>query len=249
MNPKCPALLKEGLTHFVSRDAMNMSGVGTRIIHQLFESGLVHDVADLYQLTMEQLVTLDKIQDKSAQKILQAIETSKQNSLERLLTGLGIRNVGSKAAKDLAMHFETMENLQKATAEELVAIEGLGEVIAHSVLAYFNQETVQEMLGELKISGVNMRYLGKAKSAHSEDSLLAGKTVVLTGTLEQMTRQEAKEAIESLGGKVTGSVSKKTDLVIAGAQAGSKLTKAESLGILVWDEEQFRTIIEGKEDL
>ena len=249
MNPKCPALLKEGLTHFVSRDAMNMSGVGTRIIHQLFESGLVHDVADLYHLTMEQLLTLDKIKEKSAQKILQAIETSKQNSLERLLTGLGIRNVGSKAAKDLAIHFETMENLQKATVEELVAIEGLGLVIAHSVLAYFNQETVQEMLEELKIAGVNMRYLGKAKAVASEDSLLAGKTVVLTGTLEQMTRQEAKEAIESLGGKVTGSVSKKTDLVIAGAQAGSKLTKAESLGILVWDEEQFRTMIEGKEDL
>ena len=206
MNPKCPALLKEGLT-------------------------------------------LDKIQEKSAQKILQAIETSKQNSLERLLTGLGIRNVGSKAAKDLAMHFETMENLQKATVEELVAIEGLGEVIAHSVLAYFNQETVQEMLEELKAAGVNMRYLGKAKVAISEDSLLAGKTVVLTGTLEQMTRQEAKEAIESLGGKVTGSVSKKTDLVIAGVQAGSKLTKAESLGILVWDEEQFRKMIEGKESL
>ena len=131
--------------------------------------------------------------------------------------------------------------------EELVAIEGLGEVIAHSLLAYFNQETVQEMLEELKKAGVNMRYLGKAKAVVSEDSLLAGKTVVLTGTLEQMTRQEAKEAIESLGGKVTGSVSKKTDLVIAGAQAGSKLTKAESLGILVWDEEQFRTIIEGKE--
>ena len=120
-------------------------------------------------------------------------------------------------------------------------------MIAHSVLAYFNQETVQDMLEELKEAGVNMRYLGKAKATHAEDSLLAGKTVVLTGTLEQMTRQEAKEAIESLGGKVTGSVSKKTDLVIAGAQAGSKLTKAESLGILVWDEEQFRTMIEGKE--
>ena len=133
--------------------------------------------------------------------------------------------------------------------EELVAIEGLGEVIAYSVLAYFNQETVQEMLEELKTAGVNMTYLGKAKAALLEDSLLAGKTVVLTGTLEQMTRQEAKAAIEALGGKVTGSVSKKTDLVIAGAQAGSKLTKAESLGVLVWDEEQFRTMIEGKESL
>ena len=140
-----------------------------------------------------------------------------------------------------------METLQNATVEELVSIEGLGLVIAHSVLAYFSQETVQEMLEELKEAGVNMRYLGKDKTVISEDSLLAGKTVVLTGTLEQMTRQEAKEAIESLGGKVTGSVSKKTDLVIAGSQAGSKLTKAESLGILIWDEEQFRTMIEGKE--
>ena len=240
LNPKCPAQLTEGMSHFVSRNAMNMSGIGPSIIKQLFEEGLVLDVADLYKLTLDQLLALDKIQQKSAENILEAIENSKANSLERLLTGLGIRHVGTKAAKELAQHFENMKALQEASIEQLLEIDGLGDIIAYSVKTYFEQPSVQELIQELQDRGVNMSYLGKTK-ADSEASghILSGKTVVLTGTLEQLTRQDAKEKLESLGAKVTGSVSKKTDVVIAGHSAGSKLDKANSLGIEVWSEQQF----------
>ena len=240
LNPKCPAQLTEGMSHFVSRNAMNMSGIGPSIIKQLFEEGLVLDVADLYKLTLDQLLALDKIQQKSAENILEAIENSKANSLERLLTGLGIRHVGTKAAKELAQHFGNMKALQEASIEQLLEIDGLGDIIAYSVKTYFEQPSVQELIQELQDRGVNMSYLGKTKadreaSGHS----LSGKTVVLTGTLEQLTRQDAKEKLESLGAKVTGSVSKKTDVVIAGHSAGSKLDKANALGIEVWSEQQF----------
>ena len=240
LNPKCPAQLTEGMSHFVSRNAMNMSGIGPSIIKQLFEEGLVLDVADLYKLTLAQLLALDKIQQKSAENILEAIEKSKANSLERLLTGLGIRHVGTKAAKELAQHFENMKALQEASIEQLLEIDGLGDIIAYSVKTYFEQPSVQELIQELQDCGVNMSYLGKTK-ADSEASgyILSGKTVVLTGTLEQLTRQDAKEKLESLGAKVTGSVSKKTDVVIAGHSAGSKLDKANELGIEVWSEQQF----------
>lgn len=240
LNPKCPAQLTEGMSHFVSRNAMNMSGIGPSIIKQLFEEGLVLDVADLYKLTLDQLLALDKIQQKSAENILEAIENSKANSLERLLTGLGIRHVGTKAAKEMAQHFENMKALQEASIEQLLEIDGLGDIIAYSVKTYFEQPSVQELIQELQDRGVNMSYLGKTK-ADSEASghILSGKTVVLTGTLEQLTRQDAKEKLESLGAKVTGSVSKKTDVVIAGHSAGSKLDKANSLGIEVWSEQQF----------
>ena len=240
LNPKCPAQLTEGMSHFVSRNAMNMSGIGPSIIKQLFEEGLVLDVADLYKLTLAQLLALDKIQQKSAENILEAIEKSKANSLERLLTGLGIRHVGTKAAKELAQHFENMKALQEASIEQLLEIDGLGDIIAYSVKTYFEQPSVQELIQELQDRGVNMSYLGKTK-ADSEASghILSGKTVVLTGTLEQLTRQDAKEKLESLGAKVTGSVSKKTDVVIAGHSAGSKLDKANELGIEVWSEQQF----------
>ena len=240
LNPKCPAQLTEGMSHFVSRNAMNMSGIGPSIIKQLFEEGLVLDVADLYKLTLDQLLALDKIQQKSAENILEAIENSKANSLERLLTGLGIRHVGTKAAKELAQHFENMKALQEASIEQLLEIDCLGDIIAYSVKTYFEQPSVQELIQELQDRGVNMSYLGKTK-ADSEASghILSGKTVVLTGTLEQLTRQDAKEKLESLGAKVTGSVSKKTDVVIAGHSAGSKLDKANSLGIEVWSEQQF----------
>lgn len=240
LNPKCPAQLTEGMSHFVSRNAMNMSGIGPSIIKQFFEEGLVLDVADLYKLTLDQLLELDKIQQKSAENILEAIENSKANSLERLLTGLGIRHVGTKAAKELAQHFENMKALQEASIEQLLEIDGLGDIIAYSVKTYFEQPSVQELIQELQDRGVNMSYLGKTK-ADSEASghILSGKTVVLTGTLEQLTRQDAKEKLESLGAKVTGSVSKKTDVVIAGYSAGSKLDKANSLGIEVWSEQQF----------
>ena len=240
LNPKCPAQLTEGMSHFVSRNAMNMSGIGPSIIKQLFEEGLVLDVADLYKLTLDQLLALDKIQQKSAENILEAIEKSKANSLERLLTGLGIRHVGTKAAKELAQHFGEMKALQEASIEQLLEIDGLGDIIAYSVKTYFEQPSVQELIQELQDRGVNMSYLGKTK-ADSEASghILSGKTVVLTGTLEQLTRQDAKEKLESLGAKVTGSVSKKTDVVIAGHSAGSKLDKANALGIEVWSEQQF----------
>ena len=240
LNPKCPAQLTEGMSHFVSRNAMNMSGIGPSIIKQLFEEGLVLDVADLYKLTLDQLLALDKIQQKSAENILEAIENSKANSLERLLTGLGIRHVGTKAAKELAQHFGNMKALQEASIEQLLEIDGLGDIIAYSVKTYFEQPSVQELIQELQDHGVNMSYLGKTK-ADSEASghILSGKTVVLTGTLEQLTRQDAKEKLESLGAKVTGSVSKKTDVVIAGHSAGSKLDKANALRIEVWSEQQF----------
>lgn len=240
LNPKCPAQLTEGLSHFVSRNAMNMSGIGPRVIKQLFEEGLVMDVADLYKLTLDQLLALDKVQQKSAENILEAIEKSKENSLERLLTGLGIRHVGTKAAKELAQHFKTMTALQEASIEQLLEIDGLGDIIAYSVKTYFEQPSVQELIQELQDSGVNMTYLGVTKDdSAASGHVLSGKTVVLTGTLEQLTRQDAKEKLESLGAKVTGSVSKKTDVVIAGHSAGSKLTKANDLGIEVWSEQQF----------
>ena len=240
LNPKCPAQLTEGMSHFVSRNAMNMSGIGPSIIKQLFEEGLVLDVADLYKLTLDQLLALDKIQQKSAENILEAIENSKANSLERLLTGLGIRHVGTKAAKELAQHFENMKALQEASIEQLLEIDGLGDIIAYSVKTYFEQPSVQELIQELQDSGVNMTYLGVTKDdSAASGHVLSGKTVVLTGTLEQLTRQDAKEKLESLGAKVTGSVSKKTDVVIAGHSAGSKLTKANDLGIEVWSEQQF----------
>ena len=240
LNPKCPAQLTEGLSHFVSRNAMNMSGIGPRVIKQLFEEGLVMDVADLYKLTLDQLLALDKVQQKSAENILEAIEKSNENSLERLLTGLGIRHVGTKAAKELAQHFKTMTALQEASIEQLLEIDGLGDIIAYSVKTYFEQPSVQELIQELQDRGVNMTYLGVTKDdSAASGHVLSGKTVVLTGTLEQLTRQDAKEKLESLGAKVTGSVSKKTDVVIAGHSAGSKLTKANDLGIEVWSEQQF----------
>ena len=240
LNPKCPAQLTEGMSHFVSRNAMNMSGIGPSIIKQLFEEGLVLDVADLYKLTLDQLLALDKIQQKSAENILEAIKNSKANSLERLLTGLGIRHVGTKAAKELAQHFGNMKALQEASIEQLLEIDGLGDIIAYSVKTYFEQPSVQELIQELQDRGVNMTYLGVTKEdSEASGHVLSGKTVVLTGTLEQLTRQDAKEKLESLGAKVTGSVSKKTDVVIAGHSAGSKLDKANALGIEVWSEQQF----------
>jgi DNA ligase (NAD+) len=245
INPKCPAQIREGLIHFVSRQAMNIEGLGEKVITQLFREGLIHDVADIYRLTKEQLINLERMGEKSATNLLGAIEASKQNSLERLLFGLGIRHVGAKAAKVLAEHFETMDRLQNATKEELMSIHEVGEKMADSIVAYFAKPEVKELLNELRVYGVNMEYKGpKTPKAGDVDSYFAGKTVVLTGKLESLSRNEAKEKIEQLGGKVTGSVSKNTDLVIAGADAGSKLTKAQQLNIEIWDEMRFLQEIE-----
>ncbi|MGX7063675.1 NAD-dependent DNA ligase LigA [Enterococcus cecorum] len=240
INPKCSAQMKEGLSHFVSRQAMNIDGLGPKVIEQMYEKELVKDVADLYYLTQEQLLTLDKVKEKSANNLLNAIEASKANSAERLLFGLGIRHVGAKAAKILLEHYETIENLSQAKAEDILNLHTMGETIANSLTTYFANDEVHELLAELKKAGVNLRYLGITQAQlASVESPFKDKTIVLTGKLTTYTRDEAKAKIESLGGKVTGSVSKKTDLVIAGADAGSKLTKAQSLGIEVWSEEQM----------
>lgn len=240
INPKCPAQIREGLIHFVSRNAMNIDGCGEKVITQLFKENLIEDVADLYKLTKEQLLGLERMAEKSATKLLKAIESSKENSLERLLFGLGIRHVGAKAAKTLAQEFETMSALSKATYEELTNINEIGDKMADSIVMFFEQPEVYELMEELKACGVNMEYKGpKPVSVEESDSYFAGKTVVLTGKLEVLNRNEAKEKLEALGAKVAGSVSKKTHLVIAGADAGSKLSKAEELGVEVWDEEKL----------
>ncbi len=233
INPRCPAQIKEGLTHFASRDAMNISGLGPSIVEKLFAADLVKDVADIYHLTVEDLLLLDGIKEKSAQKLYQAIQASKENSAEKLLFGLGIRHVGSKASQLLLQNFHSIESLAQANPEEIASIESLGSVIAQSLQTYFATEGSEILLRELKESGVNLDYKGQTVAAHAS---LSGLTVVLTGKLERLNRSEAKNKLESLGAKVTGSVSKKTDLVVAGADAGSKLQKAQELGIEIRDE-------------
>ena len=233
INPRCPAQIKEGLIHFASRDAMNISGLGPSIVEKLFAANLVKDVADIYRLTVEDFLLLDGIKEKSAQKLYQAIQASKENSAEKLLFGLGIRHVGSKASQLLLQHFHSIESLAQANPEEVASIESLGNVIAQSLQSYFETEGAKILLSELKELGVNLDYKGQVVAA---DAVLSGLTVVLTGKLERLTRSEAKSKLENLGAKVTGSVSKKTDLVVAGADAGSKLQKAQELGIEIRDE-------------
>ena len=240
INPKCPAQMKEGLNHFVSRNAMNIDGLGPRVLEQMYDKKLVADVADLYKLTEEELLTLDKIKEKSANNILTAIDNSKDNSVERLIFGLGIRYVGAKAAKILAEHFGDLETLSRSDYESIIALDTIGDIIADSVVTYFSNEEVHELMNELKQAGVNFEYKGLRSTQLQEvESPFKEKTVVLTGKLTRLTREEAKETIENLGGKVTGSVSKKTDIVVAGEDAGSKLTKAQELGIEVWTEDQM----------
>ncbi|PEC20704.1 NAD-dependent DNA ligase LigA [Bacillus cereus] len=240
INPTCPAQIREGLIHFVSRNAMNIDGLGERVITQLFDADYIRTFADLYALTKEQLLQLERFGEKSATNLVQAIENSKENSLERLLFGLGIRHVGAKAARTFAEHFETMDALVKATEEELKAINEIGEKMAQSVVTYFDNEDVLELLQQFKEYGVNMAYKGiKIADLQNVESYFAGKTVVLTGKLTVMGRSEAKKKIEALGGKVTGSVSKSTDLVVAGEAAGSKLAQAEKHNVAVWNEERF----------
>ena len=233
INPRCPAQIMEGLIHFASRDAMNISGLGPSIVEKLFAANLVKDVADIYRLKVEDFLLLEGVKEKSASKLYQAIQASKENSAEKLLFGLGIRHVGSKASQLLLQHFHSIENLAQAAPEEVASIESLGSVIAQSLQTYFATEGSKILLDELKEAGVNLDYMGQTVVA---DAALSGLTVVLTGKLERLTRSEAKSKLESLGAKVTGSVSKKTNLVVAGADAGSKLQKAQELGIEVRDE-------------
>ena len=233
INPLCPAQIMEGLIHFASRDAMNITGLGPSIVEKLFAANLVEDVADIYRLKEDDFLLLEGVKEKSASKLYQAIQASKENSAEKLLFGLGIRHVGSKASQLLLQHFHSIENLAQADLEEVASIESLGGVIAKSLQTYFATEGSEILLRELKEAGVNLDYKGQIVVA---DAVLSGLTVVLTGKLERLKRSEAKSKLESLGAKVTGSVSKKTDLVIAGADAGSKLQKAQELGIEVRDE-------------
>ena len=233
INPRCPAQIMEGLIHFASRDAMNITGLGPSVVEKLFSANLVKDVADIYRLKEEDFLLLEGVKEKSASKLYQAIQASKENSAEKLLFGLGIRHVGSKASQLLLQHFHSIENLAQADPEEVASIESLGGVIAKSLQTYFATEGSEILLRELKEAGVNLDYKGQTVVA---DATLSGLTVVLTGKLERLKRSEAKSKLESLGAKVTGSVSKKTDLVVAGADAGSKLQKAQELGIEVRDE-------------
>ncbi len=233
INPRCPAQIMEGLIHFASRDAMNITGLGPSIVEKLFAANLVKDVADIYHLKEDDFLLLEGVKEKSASKLYQAIQASKENSAEKLLLGLGIRHVGSKASQLLLQHFHSIENLAQADPEEVASIESLGSVIAQSLQTYFATEGSKILLDELKEAGVNLDYKGQTVVA---DAALSGLTVVLTGKLERLTRSEAKNKLESLGAKVTGSVSKKTNLVVAGADAGSKLQKAQELGIEVRDE-------------
>ncbi len=233
INPRCPAQIMEGLIHFASRDAMNITGLGPSIVEKLFAANLVKDVADIYRLKEENFLLLEGVKEKSASKLYQAIQASKENSAEKLLFGLGIRHVGSKASQLLLQHFHSIENLAQADPDEVASIESLGGVIANSLQTYFATEGSEILLRELREAGVNLDYKGQTVVA---DAALSGLTVVLTGKLERLKRSEAKNKLESLGAKVTGSVSKKTDLVVAGADAGSKLQKAQELGIEVRDE-------------
>ena len=238
VNPMCPAQIKEGLAHFASRNAMNIDGLGPKIIQQLWDKELVHDVTDLYSLTHDQLLTLDKFGDKSAANLLTSIANSRNNSVERLLFGLGIRHVGAKAARLIMGHFQNLDRLLTASADEVAAVDGIGPTIGDSVQTYFANEQVKKLVNELRAVGVNFDYHGLVVPV-ATDSEWNGRRVVLTGKLEELTRADAKHWLEAHGAKVTGSVSKKTDIVIAGTAAGSKLTKAQDLGITVWDEARF----------
>ena len=239
INPRCPAQIKEGLIHFASRDAMNITGLGPAVVEKLFAQELVKDVAGIYHLTVEDLLQLENVKEKSANKLYSAIQASKENSAEKLLFGLGIRHVGSKASQILLEHFHDLEQLAKAEREEIVALDSLGMVIAESLTSYFAQEGSQILLRELKEAGLNLAYLGEKVAANA---VLSGLTVVLTGKLERLNRSEAKVKLESLGAKVTSSVSKKTSLVVAGADAGSKLIKAQELGIDIRDESWLESL-------
>ena len=233
INPRCPAQIKEGLAHFASRDAMNITGLGPAVVEKLFSKELVQDVAGIYRLTVDDLLQLDGFKEKSARKLIDAIQASKGNSAEKLLFGLGIRHVGSKASQLLLQEFHSIPALAEAEVETIAAIDSLGMVVAESLQRYFAQEGSRLLLEELKDAGVNLDYLGQKVAA---DAPLSGKTVVLTGKLERLTRSEAKAKLEALGAKVTGSVSKNTDLLVAGSDAGSKLSKAQELSIEIQDE-------------
>ena len=238
VNPECPAQSLRNIIHFASRDAMDIDGLGTAVATQLVEKGLVHTVSDLYDLTLEQLLTLEKFKEKSATNLLHAIENSKQNNLDKLLFGFGIRNIGDKAAALLAEHFGTLEAIREADIEKISEINGFGGVMGQSVVEFFAKDGTTDLIRRLADAGVNMTWKGEPKG-----DKLAGMTLVVTGTLETLSRNEAEALIVKNGGKASGSVSKKTAYVVAGTAAGSKLTKAQALGVPVLTEEEFLTML------
>ena len=238
VNPECPAQALRNLIHFASRDAMDIDGLGVAVCTQLVDRDLVRSAADLYTLTREQLLTLDKFKDKSADNLLAAIAHSKENNLDKLLFGLGIRNIGDKAAALLAGHFGTMEAVAAATAEQICEIDGFGAVMAQSVVEFFAREGTADLVRRLAAQGVNMRWQGQVRT-----DKLAGKTIVVTGTLPTLSRKEAEAMIVQNGGKASSSVSKKTAYVLAGEAAGSKLDKARQLGVPVLSEAEFLSMI------
>jgi len=240
INPQCPAQAKEKLIHFVSRNAMNIDGLGEKIIEQLFEHDLVLDAADLYSLEKESLIELEKIGEKSATNLLNAIKESKDNSMERLLFGLGVRHIGSKAARLLSEKFKTMDALMNATENEITEVEGIGQIIAESVVQFFNLEEAQNLIDKLKQNDINMIYLGHDVDIDANlETDFSDKTIVLTGKLEHYKRDDLKNILIELGSNVTGSVSTNTDLLIAGEDPGSKYTKAKDLGVEIWNEQQL----------
>lgn len=246
INNECPARIIEAIAHFASRDAMNIEGMGVKRVEQLYNHGLIRSVEDVYFLSdkRELLTTLDKMGEKSVDKLLNAIEVSKSNSLDKLLYGLGIRHIGEKAASTLAMRFGSMNQLMEATEEQLCAVKEIGTVMAQSVRLFFSQQPNHHLIDMLKSAGVNMEM---TKKKTETASFFSGKTVVLTGTLVTMSRSEASDWLSSQGANVTSSVSKNTDLVIAGSEAGSKLAKAQSLGVTVWDEDRFKKEVDSIE--
>ena len=237
---ECPAKLVRNLEHFVSREAMNIDGLGEKIIVQLLENNLIENIADIYTLTIDEIASLKKNGKKFAQNLINSINTSKENDLYRLITALGIRHVGAKASKILARKYRTLEALSMATAEELSTINDIGPIVANSIREFFDQEQTKDLLEKLKQAGVNMESLEQEENI---DNRFEGKTFVLTGSLEKYSRNEAADIIEKFGGKTSGSVSKKTDYVLAGEEAGSKLAKAEKLGITIINENQFEELI------
>ncbi|WP_312419294.1 NAD-dependent DNA ligase LigA [Anaerospora hongkongensis] len=242
INSACPAQLREGIIHFVSRDAMNIDGLGQAVVTSLVDAGLIADAADLYTLTAEQVVKLERMGPKSAQNLINAIAVSKQAGLSRLLFGLGIRFVGAKAAATLARHFGDIDLLRQAAEEDLTALDEIGPRIAESVVEYFARPETEQLLTKLAAAGVK---LTEEKRRTTEGLPLSGKTFVLTGTLPTLTRSDAAALIESKGGKVASSVSKKTDYVVAGEEAGSKLDKAQQLGITVLNEQELQHLLGG----
>lgn len=240
VNPNCPAQISVGIQHFASRDAMNIDGLGPKIVEKLIEQQLINNLADLYQLSIDDLLQLDKFQEKSANNLYQSIENSKNNSAERLLFGLGIRNVGIKAARQLLQTFKSIEQLAEKSAEEIADLNNIGMTIGQSIQDYFELKTSQNIIDQLKKVGVNFDYLGPSlEEINSSDSSYNGLNIVLTGKLELVTREQATSWLENNGAKVTNSVSKNTDLVIYGEAAGSKLVKAQQLGINLMTEQEF----------